>query len=178
MAKSRLEQVLDAVKARIIELYPGVTFSFGEPNVAINGAPPRIAWFRAEQGTIAGPARTTARDERTALLDRSTVVEAVCWAARGGSYTTDDAALEALVDALELALRACLGTALVLPVSELWTAEGWTQAGKSARVLFTVRQPVCVPQPEVLDASTDPAHVGFDDEGKSDTDGILQAKDG
>lgn len=178
MAKSRLEQVLDAVQARVLVLFPGVAFSFGEPNVAANGAPPRIAWFRAEQGTTAGPARTTARDERAALLDRSTVVEVVCWAARGGSYSTDDAALEALVDALELSLRECLGSALVLPVSELWTTEGWTQAGKSARVLFTVRQPVCVPQPEALDASTNPAHVGFDDEGKSDTDGILQAKDG
>lgn len=178
MSKSRLEQVLDAVKARVIALYPGVAFTFGEPNVALNGAPPRISWFRAEQGTTTGPARTTARDERVSLLDRATVVEAVCWAAKGGSYDTDDAALEALVDALELALRSELGTALVLPVAELWTTEGWTQLGKGARVAFTVRQPVVVPQPEVLDASTDPAHVGFDDGDKSDTDGILQAKDG
>jgi len=178
MSKSRLEQVLDAVKTRTIALYPGVTFNFGEPNVALNGAPPRVSWFRAEQGTTTGPARTTARDERVALLDRSTAVEAVCWAAKGGSYDTDDAALEALVDALETALRSELGTALVLPIVEAWTTEGWTQIGKSARVAFAVRQPVVIPQPEVLDASTNPEHVGFDDGGKSDTDGILQAKDG
>ena len=49
-------------------------------------------------------------------------------------------------------MRSELGTSLVLPVVEVWTTEGWTQIGKSARVAFAVRQPVVI-QPEVLDAS-------------------------
>lgn len=178
MAKSRLEQVIDAVQTRILSAWPGVTFSFGEPNVATTGSPPRVTWFRAEDGTLVGPARTAANAERTAVLDRSIAVVAVCWAKKGGAFDTDDAAIEALVDTVEVALRDALGTALVLPLGESWTTEGWTQTGKSARVGFVIRQPVVRPAAEVLDASADPSHVGFDDGGKSDTDGILQAKDG
>lgn len=178
MAKSRLEQVIDAVQERVLAMYPGVTFKFGEPNVATNAAPPRVVWFRAEEGTLVGPARTIANAERTAVLDRNAAVIAVCWAKAGGSFDTDDAALEALIDAVEVALRDTIGTALVLPLVEDWTTEGWVQLGKSARIGFAIRQPVVRPAAEVLEASTDPADVGFDDTGDSDTDGILQAKDG
>jgi hypothetical protein len=176
MAKSRLEQILDLVQPRIVELFPNATFAFGETNVALNAAPPRVVWFRAEQGSSAASARTTAR-EQVALLDRSAAVEAVCWAARGGSYTTDDAALEALVDAVEVALREQLGTALVLPLSELWTTEGWTQAGKSARLVFAVRMPVLLPAPQVLATESAPIDVGFDNDSSADPDGALDAKD-
>lgn len=178
MSKSRLEQVLDAVQERVLALYSGVTFKFGEPNVAANAAPPRVVWFRSEEGTLVGPARTIADAERTAVLDRSVAVVAVCWAKAGGPFDTDDAALEALIDAVEVALRDAIGTALALPLAENWSTEGWTQTGKSARIGFAVRTPVVRPAAAVLEASADPADVGFDDTGDSDTDGILQAKDG
>lgn len=175
MAKSRLEQVLDAVQARVLASVPGCAFEFGEPHAAQHARPPRIAFFRAKDGTTTGPARTTARNERVALLDRATAVVAVCWAVKGGAYETDDAAIEALVDALELALREELGSALMTPLVEGWTVEGWSQMGKSAQVLFTVRQPVCLPAPAVLDPSDDPADVGFDNSDSDETDGILTA---
>lgn len=177
MAKSRLEQVLEAVQPRIAELYPSVVFEFGEPKASQHAAPPRVAWFRAEDGSTVGPARTTAR-EVSAPLDRTAAVVAVCWAKKGGAFDTDDAALEALVDAVELALRECIGTALVLPLPEQWTTEGWVQLGKTARVLFGVRMPVPLPAPEIVGTEAAPVNVGFDDTGKSDTDGVLQAKDG
>jgi len=120
VAKSRVEQILEAVEPEVLALFPGVTFAFGEPNVAQNASPPRVVWLRAEEGTSVQQARTTAR-EIPALLDRNVALVAVCWARRGGSYDTDDAALEALVDAVEIALRSCLGTALVLPLGEQWT---------------------------------------------------------
>ena len=62
MAKSRLEQVIELAQPRILELFPNVTFAFGETNVALNAAPPRVVWFRSEQGSSTGPARTTARE--------------------------------------------------------------------------------------------------------------------
>lgn len=169
--------MLEAVQARVAELFPGVSFAFGETSVAQHAAPPRVVWLRAAEGSSVNAARTTAA-ERAAVLDRSAVVLAVCWAARGGSYETDDAALEALMDAVELALRECLGTALVLPLGESWTTEGWTQKGKSAHVSFTVRMPVLKPEPEVVGTETIPVDVGLDPTDDSDTDGILQAKDG
>lgn len=175
MAKSKLEQVLDAVQARVSATVTDVTFEFGEPHAAKHAKPPRIAFFRAPDGTSTGPARTSARNERVALLDRSAAVIAVCWAAKGGDHETDDAALEALVDALELALRSEIGTALVLPIVEQWTSEGWATTGKSARVLFTVRQPVALPEPAVLEPSDDPNDVGFDNSDSDETDGVLVA---
>lgn len=177
MADSRLEQVLALVQPEVLALFPGVTFEFGEPKAATHAAPPRVAWFRAEDGSTAGPARTTAR-EIEAPLDRTVAVVAVCWAAKGGAYTTDDAAIEALVGAVELGLHKCLGTALLLPIAEQWTTEGWVQTGKSARLLFGVRMPVVLPAPEIVATDAEPIDVGFDDTDKSDTDGILQAKDG
>lgn len=178
MSKSRLEQVIDEVQTRVLAMFPGTTFAFGEQYVATTGTPPRVVWFRSEAGTAVGPARTIADAERTAVLDRSVAVVAVCWAKKGGSFDTDDAAIEALVDAVEVALRDAIGTALVLPLVEDWTTESWVQLGKSARVGFAIRQPVVRPAAEVLEGSIDPADVGFDDTGDSDTDGILQAKDG
>ncbi len=177
MAKSRVEQALAAVEPEVLALFPGVTFAFGETNVAQNASPPRVVWLRAEDGTSAQQARTTAR-EIPAQLDRYVALVAVCWARRGGSYETDDAAIEALVDAVEIALKTCVGTALVLPLAEQWTVEGWTQTGKSARVAFVLRMPVAEPAPTIVGTEDVPVDVGFDDTGKSDTDGILQAKDG
>ncbi|MBL8684417.1 MAG: hypothetical protein JNK05_34910 [Myxococcales bacterium] len=177
MADSRLEQVLALVQPEVLALFPGVAFEFGEPMASTHAAPPRVAWFRAEDGSQVGPARTTAR-ETEAPLDRSAVVVAVCWAAKGGSHTTDDAAIESLIGAVELALHKTLGTALILPIAEQWTTEGWIQTGKSARLLFGVRMPVVLPAPEIVATEAEPIDAGFDDTDKSDTDGILQAKDG
>jgi hypothetical protein len=134
-------------------------------------------WLRAEDGTNVGPARTTAREHR-AQLDRTAALVAVCWARRQGEYETDDAAIEALVDAVEVALKVSIGTALVMPISEQWTTEGWTQTGKSARLNFVVRMPVMEPAPAIVGTDDVPVDVGFDDTDKSDTDGILQTKDG
>lgn len=171
--------MLESVQSRVLELFPGVSFAFGETNVAQHAKHPRVVWLRAAEGSSVGTARTTSR-EQAALLDRSAVVIAVCWAARddGSAFETDDAALEALMDSVELALRECLGTALILPLAEKWTTEGWTQAGKSAHVAFAVRMPVTKPAPEVVGTETIEVDVGLDPTGDSDTDGILQATEG
>jgi hypothetical protein len=175
VAESRLEQILSAVQQRVAELVPGVTFAFGDQFVAINAAPPRVVWLRDDTGTTIQPAQTTAFSSTPSRAMRVAAVVAVCWAAKGGDCSTDDAACEALLDAVVLALRECLGTAAALPFAESWVPESWAKQGRAARLLFAVRMPIVAPALPEVATDANPIDVGFDTDTSADPDGALDA---
>lgn len=171
MTTSRLEQVLAALEARVLTLYPGVTFKLGARFIASQvEAPPRIVWARATD--TFGPAQRTSPTQR-AVLTRSAVVVAHCWAVAAGAYDTDDAAVEALVDALACAIRVELG-ADALPTDAEWIDPPSATAGLACLVAFTVRTPVVEPAATTTQAT----ETSFDTAGSSPTDGTLQAGEG
>ncbi len=171
MSTSRLEQIFVGLQARILTMYAGVTFKLGMEFIASNvEPPPRIVWVRAADQFE--PAQRTSPTQR-AVLTRVTAVVAHCWAAAGGSYDTDDAAVEALVDALACAIRVELG-ADALPDACEWIDTPGVNTGLACLVSFTVKQPVVAPTTPTTQATA----AEPDTSGASSTDGILQAGEG
>lgn len=162
----------DLVQPRVLELYPAVTFEFGDVSRATHGKPPRVVWCRMDAQVV--PTQTTAKNPR-AVAQRNAGVVAVCWATKGGAFDTDDAAIESLVDAVEIALREKLGPSAALPFAENWTAESIAALGKTAAIEFAVRMPICLPDPTEVATDSDPIEVGFDNDASSDTDKNLDA---
>lgn len=170
MSTSRLEQVLAGLQARILGMFPGVTFRQGAEFIASNAeAPPRIVWVRAADQY--GPAERTSPTQR-AVLTRSTAVVAHCWAdalpAQG--LDTADAAVESLVDALACAIRLELG-ADAMPDAAEWLDTTGVTTGLACLVAFVVKQPVTAPSVPVAQATT----TAFDASAASPTDGVLDA---
>ncbi|MFO0559062.1 MAG: hypothetical protein U0269_13690 [Polyangiales bacterium] len=172
MPTSRLEQVLEALQQRVLERYPGVSFDFGEQFIAAHAAPPRVVWVRGD-GSV--NATSTAGRTPTALAVRHATVFAVCWAARGGRFETDDAACEALMDAVILALREVVGGGATLPFAESWEREAWVKQGRSCRLRFTLLMPVVLEEPTVVATTTIPVDLAFDHDTSADTDRALDA---
>lgn len=171
MSTSRLQQILDGLEARILTMYAGVTFALTSKYVASHvEAPPRIVWVRAADAF--GPAQRTSPTQR-AVLTRSTAIVAHCWAVAGDPYDTDDAAVEALTDALACAIRTELG-ADALPSDAEWIDPPSVNAGLACLVAFTVRQPVVEPTVPTTQATT----MASDTAGASSTDGVLQCGEG
>lgn len=171
MSTSRLEQIFVALQARILTMYASVTFCQGAEFIASQvEAPPRVVWVRAADAFE--PAQATSPTQR-AVLTRVTAVVAHCWAAAGGSYDTDDAALEALVDALACSLRLELG-ADALPDACEWVDSPGVNTGLACLVSFVVKQPVTEPAASTARATT----TALDTAGSSLTDGVLQGGEG
>lgn len=149
-----------------------MTFDFGDTARNANSKPPNVVWYRSTTQVVA--AQTTAKNPR-AVAQRNAGVVAECWAAKGDAFDTDDAAVEALVDAVEIALREKLGPSAALPFTEHWTAESYVTLGKLVGVEFVVRMPICLPAPTEVATDSDPINVGFDNDSSSDTDKQLDA---
>lgn len=168
MSTSRLERALGGLQTRIAALYPNVSFRLGARFIAgQEDAPPRIVWVRATDAFE--PAQRTSPRE-TAVLTRAAVLVAHCWASAGDSYDTDDAAVEALVDALACALRDEFG-ASALPTDAEWIDPPSATGGLACLVAFTLRVPVVRPEVPVAQATT----TAFDASGASPADGVLDA---
>jgi hypothetical protein len=141
-ATSRLEQLLAEVQARILVALPACSFRFGSAFVASHeDAPPRIVWVRGDDAFA--PARVVGGNPR-ALLTRTSVVVAHCWA-QATADLTRDAATEQLVDVLAWALRQVLG-ADGLPTAAEWIDPPAAQDSSLAcLVAFSVQLPVVEP---------------------------------
>lgn len=174
MANSRLERVLEALQERVLERYPGVRFDFGEQFVASHTAPPRVVWMRGD-GSV--HATSTSGRSPTALAVRYATVQALCWASRGGRFDTDDAACEALLDAVILALREVLGASASLPFAESWEPEAWVKQGRSCRLRFTLHMPVVLEEPTVVATDAVAVDVAFDHDDSADGDRALDAEE-
>jgi hypothetical protein len=173
VAKSRLEQVLDAVQAAALVRLSGVTFAYGLREVeSQTQAMPRVTWVRttdAYQDTDPGVA-----DNET-VTTRGAVVVAHCVGAQdpARAWDTDEAATEAVVDAVVAALVDTLGPSVVLGTGE-WLDTGHTSRGAPCLLSFTVLQPVTRTAPGVGPDTVVIESVDFDPAGASGVDGILQ----
>lgn len=150
VATSRLEQVLVGLEARILTVYPGVTFKLGQKYItSVVESPPRIVWARAADAF--SPPVSVGRNPR-AVLTRSAVLVAHCWAVATDALS-EDAAVEHLVDALAWALRAEFGPE-ALPQSAEWIDPPSVNAGLACLVAFTLAQPVVAPVAPTVVATT------------------------
>lgn len=167
--KSRLEQVLEPLEAKILERFPGVTFKLGAKHISKNTGAPRIVWVRDVDAF--GPAVSVGRNPR-AVLSRGATVVAHVWAQASPalSLDTDDAATEYLVDVLAWAMRA-VAAVEAMPQRAAWLDSGAETGSLACLVEFTISHPVVEParptvQPDALE---------FDPSDASPGDGQLDA---
>lgn len=167
--KSRLEQVLEPIEAKIRERFPGVTFKLGEKHIAKNASPPRIVWVRDVDGF--GPAVSVGRNPR-AVLSRSATVVAHVWAKASPALEldTDDAATEYLVDVLAWAMRA-VAAVEAMPQRAAWLDSGAETGSLACLVEFTLSHPVVEP----ARPTATPTSQAFDPSDASPGDGKLDA---